>query len=68
MIACQSSTWALKPNTAHNALSSNQAQDEFETGAYREKDPAGMWIIAVIGGIVLVGSAVLVPLYVNDKL
>lgn len=71
LISCGGSQWAFAPKTSHNAgnsLTQNQARDEFETGAYREKDPSGMWIIAVIAGAAIVGSAILVPLYVNDQL
>ncbi|EKD41513.1 MAG: hypothetical protein ACD_73C00685G0003 [uncultured bacterium] len=70
LTACQSSTWGMRPQSAFgkNAVLQNQARDEFETNSDHEKDPTGMWIIAILGGAALVGSAILVPMMMNDKL
>ncbi len=59
---------AFAPKNPYASGLANKARDDFETGAYREKDPTGMWIIGILAGAAIVGSAVFIPLYVNDKL
>lgn len=68
LVSCSGSHMSFVPKNPYTSALSNQAKDEFETGAYREKDPTGMWVIGILAGAAIIGSAILVPLYINDKL
>lgn len=48
--SCSGSHMAFAPKNPYASGLTNKARDDFETGAYREKDPTGMWIIGILAG------------------
>lgn len=69
-ISCQSYRYGPPQTmaTKQAAVPFGNNASEFETFGEKEGDPIGQWLVIGIVGAIAVGSAVLVPLYLNDKL